>query len=86
MLQVTWQRLAKGAAESMATYSERFGKEVNKPYLGKLLLTEASFSSASITLKNVTWEDETCYICSFNIYPDGSKLAQTCPKVQGRCT
>ncbi|XP_030611853.1 OX-2 membrane glycoprotein-like [Archocentrus centrarchus] len=83
VLQVTWQRIVQGVMDSMATYSERFGREVTKPYRGKLLLTEASFSSASITLMNLTWKDETCYICSFNIFPDGSKMRQTCLKVQG---
>uniref|UniRef100_A0A3Q0RDM8 Ig-like domain-containing protein n=1 Tax=Amphilophus citrinellus TaxID=61819 RepID=A0A3Q0RDM8_AMPCI len=77
VLQVTWQRIVQGVMDSMATYSERFGREVTKPYRGKLLLTEASFSSASITLMNLTWKDETCYICSFNIFPDGSKMRQT---------
>ncbi|KAF3688483.1 OX-2 membrane glycoprotein Precursor [Channa argus] len=84
VLQVTWQRLFRDESiENLATYSKRFGQQVNDPYIGKVVFTEASLSSASITVKNVTWEDESCYICAFNVYPDGSKRKQTCLIVQG---
>ncbi len=86
MLQVTWQRLFKDdSVENLATYSHRFGQQVNNPYVGKVIFTEASLSATSITLKNVTWGDESCYICSFNEYPDGSKRKKTCLTVQGKC-
>uniref|UniRef100_A0A3Q2CAQ1 Ig-like domain-containing protein n=1 Tax=Cyprinodon variegatus TaxID=28743 RepID=A0A3Q2CAQ1_CYPVA len=38
---------------------------------------------SSIILKNITWEDENCYVCSFNAYPDGSKRKQMCLTVTG---
>ncbi|XP_034720950.1 uncharacterized protein LOC117939605 [Etheostoma cragini] len=82
--QVTWQRLFKDESiENLATYSKRFGQQVNEPYTKKVIFTEASLSSTSITLANVTWGDESCYICSFNVYPDGSQRKQTCLTVQG---
>uniref|UniRef100_A0A672YLC6 Immunoglobulin V-set domain-containing protein n=1 Tax=Sphaeramia orbicularis TaxID=375764 RepID=A0A672YLC6_9TELE len=68
----------------MATYSNRFGQQVNEPYKGKVVFTEASLSSTSITVKNLTWADESCYICSFNAYPEGSKSWPTCLTVQGK--
>ncbi|XP_032362530.1 uncharacterized protein LOC116674139 isoform X2 [Etheostoma spectabile] len=84
VLQVTWQRLFKDESiENLATYSKRFGQQVNEPYRKKVIFTEASLSSTSITLANVTWGDESCYICSFNVYPDGSQRKQTCLTVQG---
>ncbi|XP_054480067.1 OX-2 membrane glycoprotein-like [Anoplopoma fimbria] len=84
VLQVTWQRLYREESiENLATYSKRFGQQVNDPHRGKVIFTEASLGSTSITLKNVTWGDESCYICSFNAYPDGSKRKQTCLTVQG---
>ncbi|XP_067439308.1 OX-2 membrane glycoprotein-like [Thunnus thynnus] len=84
VLQVTWQRLFKDESiENLATYSKRFGQQVNEPYREKLTFTEASLNSSSITVRNVTWEDESCYICSFNVYPDGSQRRQTCLTVQG---
>uniref|UniRef100_A0A8C6UK18 Ig-like domain-containing protein n=1 Tax=Neogobius melanostomus TaxID=47308 RepID=A0A8C6UK18_9GOBI len=48
---------------------------------GKIVFTEASLRSTSITVKNLTWTDESCYVCSFNAYPQGSKRHQTCLKV-----
>ncbi|KAG8004564.1 OX-2 membrane glycoprotein, partial [Nibea albiflora] len=84
VLQVTWQRLFKDESiENLATYSKRFGAQVNEPYKEKVIFEEATLSSTSIILKNVTWEDDSCYICSFNVYPDGSKRKQTCLTVQG---
>ncbi|KAG7501548.1 OX-2 membrane glycoprotein-like [Solea senegalensis] len=84
VLQVTWQRLMKDEPiENLATYSQHFGQRVNRPYQGKVVFTQASLNSTSITLKNVSWQDEGCYICSFNVYPDGSKRKQTCLSVQG---
>uniref|UniRef100_A0A3B5AAK8 Immunoglobulin V-set domain-containing protein n=1 Tax=Stegastes partitus TaxID=144197 RepID=A0A3B5AAK8_9TELE len=78
VLQVTWQRLyADESIENLATYSKRFGQQVNDPYKRKVIFTEASLSSTSISLKEVSWADESCYICSFNVYPDGSKRRQT---------
>ncbi|XP_047432036.1 OX-2 membrane glycoprotein-like [Mugil cephalus] len=84
VLQVTWQRLFHDeSVENIATYSKRFGQRVNEPFREKVNFTEASLSSTSITLNNVKWEDESCYICSFNVYPDGSKRKQTCLTVKG---
>ncbi|XP_010753340.3 OX-2 membrane glycoprotein-like isoform X1 [Larimichthys crocea] len=84
VLQVTWQRLFKDESiENLATYSKRFGVQVNEPYKGKVIFEEATLNSTSIILKNVKWEDDSCYICSFNVYPDGSKRKQTCLTVQG---
>lgn len=82
--QVTWQKLSKdGHVQNMATYSERFGQQVNRPFQDKVFFTEASLTSSSITLKNVTWSDSSCYICSFNAFPGGSEHQQTCLDVQG---
>ncbi|KAK6325659.1 hypothetical protein J4Q44_G00050010 [Coregonus suidteri] len=84
VLQVTWQRLFKDdSVENLATYSKRFGAQIIDPHRDKVVFTEASLDSTSITVKNVTWADEACYICSFNVYPSGSRRKQTCLTVQG---
>uniref|UniRef100_A0A8C6Q5B8 Immunoglobulin V-set domain-containing protein n=1 Tax=Nothobranchius furzeri TaxID=105023 RepID=A0A8C6Q5B8_NOTFU len=67
----------------LATFSKQFGEQVNEPYRGKLSFTEKSLNSSSITLRNVTWEDEGCYVCAFNVFPEGSKRKQFCLTVQG---
>uniref|UniRef100_A0A8K9XSA9 Ig-like domain-containing protein n=1 Tax=Oncorhynchus mykiss TaxID=8022 RepID=A0A8K9XSA9_ONCMY len=84
VLQVTWQRLFKDdSVENLATYSKRFGAQIIDPQRGKVVFTEASLNSTSITVKNVTWADDACYICSFNVYPSGSIRKQICLTVQG---
>ncbi|XP_017289988.1 OX-2 membrane glycoprotein [Kryptolebias marmoratus] len=84
VLQVTWQRPSKDEKlDNLATFSKHFGEQVNEPYKGKVNFTERSLNSSSIILRNVTWEDEGCYICAFNVYPDGSKRKQMCLTVQG---
>ncbi|KAL3045681.1 hypothetical protein OYC64_013852 [Pagothenia borchgrevinki] len=82
--QVTWQRLFPDRPiENLATYNTRFGETVNDPYRGKVIFTEATLSSSSITLANVTWADESCYICVFNVFPEASMRKQICLTVQG---
>ncbi|KAK5847787.1 hypothetical protein PBY51_016889 [Eleginops maclovinus] len=82
--QVTWQRLFPDKSRAnLATYNKRFGEQVNDPYRGKLIFTEATLSSSSIILANVTWADESCYICSFNVFPEGSTTRQMCLTVRG---
>ncbi|XP_046886625.1 OX-2 membrane glycoprotein-like [Hypomesus transpacificus] len=84
VLQVTWQRLfSDDSVETLATFSKRFGTQIIGPHQGRVLLTKASLNSTSIIVKNVTWNDEACYICSFNVYPSGSIRKQTCLTVQG---
>lgn len=82
--QVTWQRSFKDESiENLATFSSRFGQEVNAAYQGKVEFTRAALNSTSIRLRSVSWEDESCYICLFNMYPDGSKRKHTCLTVTG---
>ncbi|XP_029941649.1 OX-2 membrane glycoprotein-like isoform X1 [Salarias fasciatus] len=82
--QVTWQRLfSDQSVENLATFSPRFGQQVNEPYGGKVFFTEAALNSTAITVSDVTWQDESCYVCSFNVFPDGSRGRQTCLTVQG---
>lgn len=82
--QVTWQKLSEdGRVQNLATYSERFGQQVNSPFQDKVVFTEASLSSSAITVKNVTWADSSCYICSFNAFPSGSQNHKNCLDVQG---
>lgn len=82
--QVTWlRRLPDGSMENLATYSHRFGQQVNKPYQGKVQISEVALNATAITLHGATWEDEACYVCSFNTYPGGSVDKETCLTVKG---
>uniref|UniRef100_A0A8C5EVG0 Immunoglobulin V-set domain-containing protein n=1 Tax=Gouania willdenowi TaxID=441366 RepID=A0A8C5EVG0_GOUWI len=82
--QVTWRRLDEDKSlQNVASYSERFGQQISEPYVNKVVFTEASLSSASIALRNITWQDESCYVCSFDVFPHGSTGNRTCLTVRG---
>ncbi|XP_073670661.1 OX-2 membrane glycoprotein-like isoform X2 [Paramisgurnus dabryanus] len=82
--QVTWQRArSDDRAETLATFSEVYKHHVEDQYVGKVTLTTASYNSTSIVIKNVTFEDEACYICSFQAYPVGAKWKTLCLTVKG---
>ncbi|KAG1961295.1 OX-2 membrane glycoprotein-like [Pimephales promelas] len=82
--QVTWQRVRTHKdVQTLATFSEQFQDNVLEDYVGKVTLTLATFNSTTITIKNTTFEDEACYICSFKVYPSGPKRKTLCLTVKG---
>ncbi|XP_056120511.1 OX-2 membrane glycoprotein-like [Rhinichthys klamathensis goyatoka] len=82
--QVTWQRVRTHEnVQTLATFSEQFQDNVDEEYVGKVTLTLATFNSTSIKIKNTTFEDEACYICSFKVYPSGPKRKTLCLTVKG---
>ncbi|XP_053710420.1 OX-2 membrane glycoprotein-like [Synchiropus splendidus] len=82
--QVIWQlTLPNKMQQDVASYNEKYGKMVNKEFQHKVIFSEASLSAPSITVKNLTWSDESCYVCWFNTFPDGSVKCQICLSVKG---
>uniref|UniRef100_A0A8C1LFY1 Ig-like domain-containing protein n=1 Tax=Cyprinus carpio TaxID=7962 RepID=A0A8C1LFY1_CYPCA len=83
--QVTWQRVRNTEpVQTLATYSDLFKDHVDDQYVGKVHFTAASVNSTSIEIKNTTFEDEACYICSFKVYPFQPKRQTMCLTVKGR--
>ncbi|XP_056306530.1 OX-2 membrane glycoprotein-like [Danio aesculapii] len=80
--QVTWQRVRAQDVHTLATFSERFKDNVDEDFVGKIIF-QASFNSTTIEIKNTTFEDEACYICSFKVYPTGPKRETLCVTVKG---
>uniref|UniRef100_A0A8C2CSJ8 Ig-like domain-containing protein n=2 Tax=Cyprinus carpio TaxID=7962 RepID=A0A8C2CSJ8_CYPCA len=77
--QVTWQRVRdQEPVQTLATFSELFKQHVDDQYVGKVSFTAASVNSTSIEIKNATFEDEACYICSFKVYPFQPKRQTLC--------
>ncbi|KAM4711418.1 OX-2 membrane glycoprotein-like [Anableps anableps] len=79
--QVTWQKVLEKTERSICSYSEIFGQTVNPGFQDKVQFTEAGLQNNSIVIRNVTEQDEGCYLCLFNIYPDGALSAGTCLKL-----
>ncbi|XP_010866149.3 OX-2 membrane glycoprotein-like [Esox lucius] len=78
VLQVTWQKETPGGTENVASYNKRFGPKVNPPFNRKVEFLNVGLQSCSIVIRGVSREDESCYKCLFNIYPDGSIIGRTC--------
>uniref|UniRef100_A0A673GFT4 Ig-like domain-containing protein n=1 Tax=Sinocyclocheilus rhinocerous TaxID=307959 RepID=A0A673GFT4_9TELE len=77
--QVTWQRVRdQEPVQTLATFSELFKDHVDDQYVGKVTFTAVSVNSTSIEIKNATFEDEACYICSFKVYPLQPKRQTLC--------
>ncbi|XP_073699445.1 nectin-3-like [Garra rufa] len=82
--QVTWQRVRDTEpVQTLATFSDLFKEHVDDQYVGKVTFTAASVNSTSIMIKNATFQDEACYICSFKVYPLQPKRQTLCLTVKG---
>lgn len=46
-------------------------------------LREGPKDSSKVRIKRVSYRDEGCYTCIFDVYPTGSKEGQTCLTVTG---
>ncbi|KAJ8004146.1 hypothetical protein DPEC_G00155740 [Dallia pectoralis] len=78
VLQVTWQKETPRGTENVATYNKRFGTKVNPHFQGKVEFLYVGLQNCSIIIRGVSREDESCYRCLFNTYPDGAISGRTC--------
>ncbi|XP_028427216.1 OX-2 membrane glycoprotein-like [Perca flavescens] len=76
--QVTWQKLLPEGEKNLATYSKYFGQKVNAGFEEKVEFKCAGLQNSSIVIRKVTEQDEGCYLCLFNTYPEGALTATTC--------
>ncbi|MED6275222.1 hypothetical protein CHARACLAT_024373, partial [Characodon lateralis] len=76
--QVTWQKVLENTERNVCTYSKFFGETVDPGFKEKVQFTEAGLQKSSIVIRSATEQDEGCYFCLFNIYPDGALTAGTC--------
>ncbi|XP_053170825.1 OX-2 membrane glycoprotein-like, partial [Scomber japonicus] len=78
VLQVTWQKDLPEGKRNIASYNKYFGQTVNDGFKGKLEFKHAGLENCAIVIRKVTEQDEGCYLCLFNMYPDGSLTGRTC--------
>ncbi|XP_017313422.1 OX-2 membrane glycoprotein isoform X1 [Ictalurus punctatus] len=82
--QVIWQQHRDdGTLRNMVTFTERSKPQVDDAFLGKVTVTVASVHTTTIVIKNVTFSDEACYVCTFSVYPSGTERETACLTVQG---
>ncbi|XP_036946275.1 T-cell immunoreceptor with Ig and ITIM domains-like [Acanthopagrus latus] len=84
ILQITWQKVLPEGEDNVATFNKYFGQRVNADFQGKVEIKNNGVQNCSIVIKNVTEEDEGCYRCVFNTYPDGAFIGNTCLRVYMR--
>ncbi|XP_063323919.1 OX-2 membrane glycoprotein-like isoform X2 [Pelmatolapia mariae] len=78
VLQVTWQKISPEVETNVATYSKHFGQRVNSGFTDKVEFKHTGLQNCSIVIRNVTEQDEGCYHCLFNTYPEGSFTGTPC--------
>ncbi|CAI5689414.1 unnamed protein product [Oreochromis niloticus] len=81
VLQVTWQKISHDVETNVATYSKQFGQRVNDGFTDKVGFKYTGLQNCSIVIRNVMQQDEGCYHCLFNTYPEGSLTGRTCLQV-----
>ncbi|KAK6487022.1 OX-2 membrane glycoprotein-like [Huso huso] len=81
VLQVTWQKTKGQSFENVATYNKRFGAKITDAFRDRVTVTQVGTYASCITIEGVTKEDETCYSCLFNAYPEGAIIGRTCLSV-----
>ena len=84
VLQVTWQKLLPEGEKNLATYSNKFGQTVNPDFRNNVEFKCAGLQNSSIVIRKVTEQDEGCYLCLFNTYPEGALTATTCLLLYGK--
>lgn len=84
VLQVTWQKRNGSSFQNIATYSKTYGLWLIGSFQKKARFTRAALKASAITLQNLTFEDESCYRCIFNAFPDGSYSKDICLNIQSK--
>ncbi|XP_041834542.1 OX-2 membrane glycoprotein-like [Melanotaenia boesemani] len=77
VLQVTWKKILLDEDKNIATFSQIVGQRVNSGFTDKVEFKDPELQKNSIVIRNITEEDEGCYLCMFNT-PDGPLTAATC--------
>ncbi|XP_044043791.1 nectin-1-like isoform X2 [Siniperca chuatsi] len=78
VLQVTWQKLLPEGQKTLATDNKIFGQTVNPDFRDQVEFKGAGLQNSSIVIRKVTEQDEGCYRCLFNTYPEGALTGTTC--------
>ncbi|XP_025758552.1 OX-2 membrane glycoprotein isoform X2 [Oreochromis niloticus] len=81
VLQVTWQKISHDGEKNVATYNKQFGQRVNDGFTDKFKFKHTELQNCSIVIRNVMEQDEGCYHCLFNTYPEGSFTGKPCLQV-----
>ncbi|XP_034970667.1 OX-2 membrane glycoprotein [Zootoca vivipara] len=83
-VQVTWQQEVNKNFVNLAAYTNKSILNIDDRYKGRVNLTIFEHNDTAISFWNVSTQENGCYRCIFNIYPQGSKRNKACLSVYGR--
>uniref|UniRef100_A0A8C0WIP4 Ig-like domain-containing protein n=1 Tax=Castor canadensis TaxID=51338 RepID=A0A8C0WIP4_CASCN len=72
VVQITWKKIQDSSPQNIGTYSSKYGEKILPPYVDRLHCKILEPNSSFITIQKVTFEDEACYKCLFNVFPHGN--------------
>ncbi|XP_072235789.1 OX-2 membrane glycoprotein-like [Leuresthes tenuis] len=78
VLQVTWQKILPDGEKNLATCSKYFSPKVTSGLREKMDFQCVELKNCSVVIKKVTDQDEGCYRCLFNTFPEGALTGRTC--------
>ncbi|XP_030264974.1 OX-2 membrane glycoprotein-like [Sparus aurata] len=78
VVKVTWWKILPKEMKNLISYHKKYGQKVNPDFRDKVKFTDVGLQNSSIFIRNVTEEDEGCYLCLFNIDPGDDLNATTC--------
>ncbi|XP_037552733.1 OX-2 membrane glycoprotein-like [Nematolebias whitei] len=78
VVQFTWQKILPDGEKNLATYAKAFGQRVSPDVKKKMDFHCKKLQNCSVVIRKVTEQDEGCYRCLFNTYPQGAMIGTTC--------
>ncbi|XP_065808017.1 OX-2 membrane glycoprotein isoform X2 [Labrus bergylta] len=81
VIQVTWQKYLQDTTKIIATDNKYSGQRVEPEFSSRVVFKDTGLQNSSIVIREVTEQDEGCYCCLFDTYPDGALDATTCLKL-----
>ncbi|XP_041663435.1 OX-2 membrane glycoprotein isoform X2 [Cheilinus undulatus] len=76
--QVTWRHTPEqGESAEVASYAKRSDPMIEPQYQGRVWLS-SSLSDSQLIIQPVAIQDEGCYTCMYDTYPDGLKTSTVC--------
>lgn len=86
VVQFTWQKILPDGEKNLATHAKAFGQRVSPDLKRKMDFHCTALQSCSVVIRKVTEQDEGCYRCLFNTYPQGAVIGTTCLRLCGKTT
>ncbi|XP_040194999.1 uncharacterized protein LOC120928007 [Rana temporaria] len=78
VLQITWQKKRGKESQNMVTCSEKYGTHITDRFKKHITVLYANSTESSILITKLEREDEGCYNCLFNAYPNGAFTGEVC--------